>query len=241
MLGFAGVMSMSGAEPGSRKVKICGVSNERCAELVLEVALGEVGLAPENLMLGMILWPKSKRSVPVLDGTAGRISGLVRAAGVTPVGVFVDESAATLTRVCEMANVEVAQLHGPKSQLEAESIPPHLARIFVRDVEEDGSLAPTSGVDRPWENRSGHEWMLYDRKGGGTGKTFDWERFADQVEGLQHGQWLLAGGLNPDNVARAIREANPPAVDVAGGVADQGGILKDPHRLRRFLDAVYRL
>ena len=52
-----------------------------------------------------------------------------------------------------------------------------------------------------------------------------------------HRPWLLAGGLNPDNVADAIRSVAPPGVDVSGGVESEPGV-KDPVLMRRFVAAV---
>ena len=69
---------------------------------------------------------------------------------------------------------------------------------------------------------------------GGTGQTFRWEllRRPDRPEPL-----VLAGGLTPENVARAVREVRPWGVDVAGGVEQSPGV-KDPGKIRAFVQAV---
>jgi phosphoribosylanthranilate isomerase len=69
---------------------------------------------------------------------------------------------------------------------------------------------------------------------GGTGKTFDWNAAR---EAKQYGPIILAGGLTPENVARAVRQVRPFAVDVASGVESAPGI-KDPAKLRAFFAAV---
>ncbi len=69
---------------------------------------------------------------------------------------------------------------------------------------------------------------------GGTGRTFDW---STAREAKQYGQIILAGGLTPENVARAVREVRPFAVDVASGVESAPGI-KDAAKLRAFFTAV---
>jgi phosphoribosylanthranilate isomerase len=72
---------------------------------------------------------------------------------------------------------------------------------------------------------------------GGTGQTAPWQLLADFRPGVP---LILAGGLTPDNVADAIRIVRPYAVDVASGVESKPGV-KDPDKIRRFIDAVRRL
>ncbi|MDP5071451.1 MAG: N-(5'-phosphoribosyl)anthranilate isomerase, partial [Congregibacter sp.] len=67
---------------------------------------------------------------------------------------------------------------------------------------------------------------------GGTGDTFAWERLPRMAR-----PWILAGGLNADNVGSAIRQLAPPAVDISGGVESAPGV-KSPQRMRQFIAAV---
>ena len=69
---------------------------------------------------------------------------------------------------------------------------------------------------------------------GGTGKTFDW---SVARAAKQYGLVILAGGLTPENVAQAVREVRPYAVDVASGV-ESAPAIKDPARLRAFFATV---
>ena len=68
---------------------------------------------------------------------------------------------------------------------------------------------------------------------GGTGHTFDWRLLPEQLS--QH--WILSGGLNPDNVAHALKTTGATAVDVSSGVEQSAGI-KSPEKLRAFFAAI---
>jgi phosphoribosylanthranilate isomerase len=72
---------------------------------------------------------------------------------------------------------------------------------------------------------------------GGTGKTADWTMIGEFVAEHSEHRFVLAGGLNPGNVAEAIRVVRPAAVDVAGGVEESPG-KKDPAKVRDFIQAV---
>ena len=75
------------------------------------------------------------------------------------------------------------------------------------------------------------DYVLLDSGAGGTGKTFDWSL----VRKLER-PYFLAGGLSPENVAEAVRQLHPFAVDVSSGVETGGR--KDEGKIRRFLEAV---
>jgi hypothetical protein len=81
------------------------------------------------------------------------------------------------------------------------------------------------------------DWLLVDGMKAGSGEVFDW-RGLQQPTGLAANGWFLAGGLEPNNVAEALRIASPTGVDVSSGVTFPDGLRKDPARVRAFIKAV---
>lgn len=210
-----------------KAVKVCAVVSQKDAQMIVSMAK-KLLPADVQLLVGMILWPNSRRSVDLR--TAAQISRIAVKSGALPVAVFVDETVETMNSICTDIGVSVAQLHGPKSRLHWESTgsTSHLDWIDIRDVSPQGTVSePTFSPARS------PLWSIYDAKGGGTGNPFDWSSFAPPNH-----PWLLAGGLNPENVAEAIRSLKPTGLDVATGVAYSDKRNKDPIRLHKFLKHV---
>ncbi|KAI5064131.1 hypothetical protein GOP47_0020801 [Adiantum capillus-veneris] len=201
-------------------VKICGVTNVNDAILAAQVGASFVG---------MILWPKSKRSI--CNSTAKEIAHAVRFHKAEPVGVFVDEDAETIERFCTSAGIGIAQLHGEGARASLTNLPSHLETIYVVHVDKSGIL------QTPLPGSNLVDWILLDSLQGGSGHSFDWEKLKSLSLKSKKG-WLLAGGLNPDNVSTAISMLMPDVVDVSSGVTMPDGLLKDPARVLSFIDAV---
>jgi phosphoribosylanthranilate isomerase len=77
--------------------------------------------------------------------------------------------------------------------------------------------------------------LLIDGVNAGSGVVFDWSKLK-VPRGCSRKGWLLAGGLNPDNVADAVQTVFPNGVDVASGVADEGGVVKDEAKIVAFIN-----
>ncbi|MCO5595760.1 hypothetical protein L7F22_049808 [Adiantum nelumboides] len=202
------------------KIKICGVTNAKDATLAAQAGASFVG---------MILWPKSKRSICV--STAKEIAHAVRFHKAEPVGVFVDEDAETIDSVCSIAGIHIAQLHGERARASLTDLPSHLETIYVVHVDKNGFL------QTPLPESNSVDWILLDSLQGGSGHSFDWEQLKNLSIKSRKG-WLLAGGLNPENVVTAISMLKPDGVDVSSGVTMPDGLLKDPARVVSFIDAV---
>ncbi|KAH0453507.1 hypothetical protein IEQ34_017831 [Dendrobium chrysotoxum] len=206
-------------------VKMCGITSAKDAEFAAQSGAS---------LIGMILWPKSKRSVSV--STAKEISVAARNNGAEPVGVFVDDDLDTMLRASDAANLEFLQLHGDGSRAALPQLLSTKRVIYVLHADEEGMLLNNVTT----EDSSLIDWVLVDSAKGGSGKGFNWQKFQVPSISSKHG-WLLAGGLHPDNVCEAIVTLRPDGVDVSSGICDTNGIQKDPLRISSFMSKVNSL
>jgi phosphoribosylanthranilate isomerase len=155
-------------------------------------------------------------------------------AAVTLVGVFVNQPAGDILRIAENVGLDQVQLHGDETAADCAALMAagiQVIKALALGTRADvGRLAAYPGdvilVDTP---TAGY---------GGSGRCFDWSLARDAVDAAQRAgkRVILAGGLDPDNVARAVAEVQPFGVDVASGVESAPGI-KDPARVRAFVAA----
>lgn len=205
------------------RIKICGVTRTGDAAQIAGAGADYIGLN---------FWPKSKR---YLDPARGpEVAAAARAAGPAQlVGVFVNASPSEIAGVAERVPFDVIQLHGDETPDDAAE----LARttgcaiwkaIAVRGPDAVAALDvwPTQAIllDTPSAGR------------GGAGVTFDWQLAQDARRLHPARSIVLAGGLDPENVGRAITAVAPWAVDVASGVESAPGV-KDPARVTAFIAA----
>ena len=195
-------------------VKICGVTNEEDA--LLAVALGADAL-------GFNFAPGSPRQVT--PETVGEILHRLPA-GVITVGVFRDEKQERVVELVNTLGLGGAQLSGREPLSDVRWIRRRVPFVIQGFAAGDPALAAVANgpVDI----------VLVDADEPGSGQVFDWA-LADAVPpGVR---LLLAGGLNPENVAQAIRRVRPWGVDVATGVeTTPGSGYKDARKLRRFIE-----
>ncbi|HEY4244182.1 MAG TPA: phosphoribosylanthranilate isomerase [Kofleriaceae bacterium] len=204
-------------------LKICGVTT--AADVALVAASGATHL-------GLNFWPRSKRFVGALDPLRDSLRA-AQAAGIQLVGVFVNATVDEITEAVARASLDIVQLHGDESAGDALAIEDATARPIWKAV----SLAGPADVDEldAWPVAA----LLLDAPRGGSGVTFDWSLAAEARRRDPQRRFVLAGGLTPDNVAAAIAEVRPWAVDVASGCESAPGV-KDPAKLAAFVDAVLR-
>lgn len=212
------------------KVKICGLTN-------LEDAVAAVEAGADYL--GFILYPPSKRAIT--SEAAKEVVRELRKRADCPllVGVFVNETAAAMAGILEDCGLDLAQLSGdevPSIVADRQSL------LFGRAYKAIQPASATEAeVEAEWyavPSRPDHLPSLlvdtyHPTLRGGTGETGDWvvsAKLASQYPGL-----MLAGGLSPANVAEAVRQVRPFAVDVASGVEAKPG-LKDHAQVRSFIE-----
>jgi len=200
------------------RVKICGITRLEDAQLAVELGASA---------LGFNFFPPSPRYIAPAEARQ-----IIRQLPpfVTAVGVFADETDSKhVAAVARQAGVAAVQLHGPRFP----KIDRALARYrLIRAV----AVRPGSRfVHLRRCNASAYLLDAYHPQLlGGTGKRFDWKL---AVEAKKYGPIILAGGLTPINIGKAIRDVRPFAVDVASGVESAPG-KKDPTKLRAFFGAV---
>jgi phosphoribosylanthranilate isomerase len=199
-------------------VKICGITCAADAAAAVEAGADAVGF---------VFWKRSPRAV---DAETARAIAAGLPPSVVRVGVFADSLPEEVSRIAEEAGLDVLQLHG--------SEPPDSLLVLPR------RCWKAVGVGRDFVAADALRYegkaagILLDTRGegapGGTGRTFDWS-LAREVR-KRASFLLLAGGLDPENVAAAIRAVGPDGVDVSSGVESSPG-RKDKGRLRAFIEA----
>ena len=191
-------------------VKICGLMSEEDIRAVNET---EAGYA------GMILSEGYRRSVSMRKARRMKEELSPR---IKMCGVFVNEPAEYIRKFIEEGVIDIVQLHGNEDEafirelkLEFPGVP--VIRAFAVKSAEDVRAAENSSAD-----------LIILDAGKGTGKVFDWDLLKDM-----HREYILAGGLTPDNVAEAVRMLDPFGVDTSSGAETDGR--KDREKIHAFV------
>jgi len=189
------------------KVKICGLSNIEAVETAVSAGADYIGF----------VFAPSKRQVTIEQAT--ELAEIIPA-NVKKVGVFVSPNRTELLEAIEKVGLDLVQIHAQVADDLFENLP--CASIQAVQVDGDGHVTNSQA-----------DYLLFDAPVAGSGQTFDWGRL-DTTELAQ--PFFIAGGLNEDNVARAIQHFSPFAVDVSSGVETDGQ--KDHEKIRRFIERV---
>lgn len=203
------------------RVKICGMN--RAEDVVLAVRLGVHAL-------GFIFAPSPRQVSP--EAVREIVRGLPPL--VQTVGVFVNEDPARIREIVSFCGLDLVQLHGDESPADCEALMPRTVKAFrLKDEASLAAIEPYRGKVRA---------ALFDayseEKRGGTGKTLDWDLAARGKE-LEI-PIILAGGLTPGNVRKAVSTVRPFAVDVNSGVEERPG-RKSPALMERLMEIVSNL
>ena len=214
---------------GMLRVKICGVQEASDALLAAEAGADFVGL---------VFVPERRRRLS--EDAAKRIVAKLRGShGTAPkvVGLFADQELAEVNRVIRSCGLDMAQLCGDEGlEYCARVDVPVIKVIHVSGTGAVHEVVPALSEKILALGELGHLVTLdrrVDGVQGGTGESFNWD-IAQKLStmGLE---FLLAGGLTPENVGEAVRVARPWGVDVSSGVETEGA--KDAEKIKAFVRA----
>lgn len=197
--------------------KICGITRVEDALAAAEAGADAIGL---------VFYAKSPRAVSVQQARA-IIAALPPF--VTSVGLFVDASRCELGEILDAVPLDLLQFHGDETPAECDSY----GRPYIKALR----VKPGDDIAAQVALYASARGVLLDTYvpgiPGGTGEAFDWSLVpADLRKPV-----ILAGGLTTANVAQAIAQVRPFAVDISGGVESAKGI-KDAAKIQAFMAAV---
>jgi phosphoribosylanthranilate isomerase len=203
------------------RVKICGITE------------------PSELFCALDLGPDAVGFVVEVEGSRHRISAREAKAMIKSVPVFTKsvavispKSLEDAVRLADQTRADIMQVHGSLSPGEIMALKGKISQKVVAAV-------PSGSLDMARKFSEAADAVLLDtfKDGvlGGSGTTHDWSMSREIIKGLKT-PVILAGGLNPSNVARAISLVGPYAVDVSSGVETSGK--KDPDKVAAFVKAV---
>jgi phosphoribosylanthranilate isomerase len=196
------------------KIKICGLFREEDIQAVNEAGPDYIGF--------ILNFPKSHRNVTAEEAAKLRrkLESSIRA-----VGVFVDQPSGTVAKIAGQVGLDVIQLHG------------HEDSDYIKDLKKRTGLPVwkafrvRSPEDLVRAESSPADEILLDN-GYGSGEVFDWTL----TESLSR-SFILAGGLNPENIEQAIRQMAPSVVDISSGV--ETNKQKDPQKIKAAVKAAH--
>jgi phosphoribosylanthranilate isomerase len=195
------------------RIKICGITN-------MEDALAAVDYGADAL--GFVFYPRSPRYV-----TPEKAREIITQLPpfVSTVGVFANETHEKMREIIEFSGIDILQLHGDE--------PSDACYIWHRVIR---ALRVMDFSDlKPLEVCRASAFLLdtYSAESyGGTGQIFNWDI---AVEAKRFGRIILSGGLNPDNIEKAVRYVRPYAVDVSSGIEEEKG-KKDLKKMKVFIE-----
>ena len=207
------------------KVKMCGISKVETIPAVVEAKPDYMGL----------VFAPSKRQVTVeqaeilVEELHKQCINHYDTKVVKTVGVFVNETLDNLVRIADTANLDAVQLHGDEDEAFIQSLKERT------NVEVWKAIQIRSAADvEKWIDSSA-DMLLFDAyhkdERGGTGEVFDWSSL-DTFER----PFMLAGGIDSTNVARAIRTVRPYGIDISSGIETNG--MKDDKKITAFTKIV---
>mgnify|MGYP001434392253 FL=1 len=198
----------------SVQVKICGITTPEQALMVQQAGADA---------LGLVIYRKSSRYIDLRQAVAVRA---VIASDVLCVVLLVNADKEFVKQVIAEVKPDLLQFHGDESAEFCQQF--DFPYIRALRMHEDLNIAAEARAHKPCHSLLFDAW--HPGQYGGTGERFDWGRLPRERDF----NLILAGGLNPDNVAESVVAVAPDMVDVSGGVESAPGI-KDPVKVTDFI------
>ena len=214
-------------------IKICGIKDPETAVSLAEIGVDAIGLN--------FYKPSCRYIEPV---TAKKVVDAV-SQSIEVIGLFVNHEIDHVHEICQQTGIRTIQLHGDEtvddfkklSQLDEYRL------IRVHRSKTNGSDA-IQIFNEDLQSFQKNDVELYaslvdayvEGDYGGTGQTAAWDDWKPESRKPNHPNFILAGGLSPENIQDAIQTVAPWGVDVAGGVESERGV-KDLELCQKFIDA----
>lgn len=202
------------------RIKICGITREEDARAAIDAGADALGFV---FVPGTPRFIEPERAAAIVHGLPPFVSR---------VGLFVNADPGFIRATLAEVRLDTVQLHGDESPQVGRDL-----RKQARVIQAFRVQGPETLDRLPAYRDSSDAWLLdayVPGAAGGTGARFDWN-LAVQARDLGH-PLILAGGLKPENIAEAVRQVRPFAIDVSSGVESAPG-RKDPDKVRRLIEA----
>jgi phosphoribosylanthranilate isomerase len=215
------------------KVKICGITTPDAARAVVAAGADAAGF---------VFHPPSPRALDIgrAAALAAALSALAPARGLARVGLFVDAPDALIEAAVDACGLDIIQVQGGESPERVAALKARFGLPVWRAVG-IATAADLAAAERRWAIADA---LLLDARApqgaaspGGNGLRFDWRLLAARPPAMP---WILAGGLDPANVAEAVRLTAAAFVDVSSGVESAPGT-KDLAKIAAFTQAARRV
>ena len=197
------------------KIKICGITRAEDLDVLVRLKVDAVGL---------MFAPESPRCLALAD--ARRLAEQAQGR-IARVGVFADAEPAVVRAAIDQVGLDALQFHGQEDAFYCAAFGlPYLKAFKVSGAVDEGAL----------RQRYADACALLLDAGAGGGEPFDWQHWPDEPSG----PCMLAGGLRPDNVGRAVRLLQPWGVDASSGVEGARKGVKDAGKMMDFVTEARR-
>jgi phosphoribosylanthranilate isomerase len=214
------------------RVKICGIRTLEDALVAAEAGADFIGL---------VFVPGRRRRLEI-DAAREIVAGFKGSLETAPkvVGLFADQPLDEVNRTINACNLDLAQLCGAESLDYCQNTAAQVIKVLHIPQGQASSASTQELADKILAHVEAGHLVTLDRlvEGlqGGTGESFDWSIAANLSR--QGHNFLMAGGLSPDNVTEAVSMVRPWGVDVSSGV-ETGGV-KDHQKIRDFIQNARR-